>query len=112
MVEPSGIPSATTTSRVGQYEVVEPLKTGGTAAIYLGLLRSENGFTREVVIKKPLPHLLADRQLRAMFEDEAHIASRLAHPNVVQVLDLVVRDDDVLMGVGFRMLAPAGGAAC
>jgi hypothetical protein len=25
---------------------------------------------------------------------------------------LVVRDDDVLMGVGFRMLAPAGGAAC
>lgn len=25
---------------------------------------------------------------------------------------LVVRDDDVLLGVGFRMLAPAGGAAC
>jgi hypothetical protein len=25
---------------------------------------------------------------------------------------LVVRDDDVLMGVGFRMLAPAGGADC
>jgi hypothetical protein len=25
---------------------------------------------------------------------------------------LVVRDDDVLMGVGFRMLAPAGGASC
>jgi hypothetical protein len=25
---------------------------------------------------------------------------------------LVVRDDDVLMGVGFRMLAPAGGGAC
>lgn len=25
---------------------------------------------------------------------------------------LVVRDDDVLMGVGFRMLSPAGGADC
>ena len=25
---------------------------------------------------------------------------------------IVIRDDDVLMGVGFRMLSPAGGAAC
>lgn len=25
---------------------------------------------------------------------------------------IVIRDDDMLMGVGFRMLAPAGGSAC
>ncbi|MCC7382792.1 MAG: serine/threonine protein kinase [Deltaproteobacteria bacterium] len=82
---------------LGKYQIVEPLKTGGTAAIYLAVMRGENNFTREVVIKRPLPHLLVDRQLRAMFIDEAHIASRLSHPNVVQVIDLVANDEEVFL---------------
>lgn len=82
---------------LGKYKIIEPLKTGGTAAIYLAVMRGENNFSREVVVKRPLPHLLVDRQLRSMFIDEAHIASRLAHPNIIQVIDLVANDDDVFL---------------
>jgi serine/threonine protein kinase len=81
----------------GKYQVIEPIKTGGTALIELAIMRGENNFSREVVLKRPLPHLLADRSLRAMFLDEAHLASRLAHPNVVQVIDLVARDDEIFL---------------
>lgn len=81
----------------GKYQVIEPIKTGGTALIELAIMRGENNFSREVVLKRPLPHLLADRALRAMFLDEAHLASRLAHPNVVQVIDLVARDDEIFL---------------
>ncbi|MEO1234355.1 MAG: protein kinase [Myxococcota bacterium] len=98
----------------GKYRVVRPLKVGGTASIYLAVMRGENAFSREVVIKRPLPHLVADGRARLMFVDEAHIAARLQHPNVCQVLDLVSRDDEVylvleyLRGVDLRELIKDG----
>jgi eukaryotic-like serine/threonine-protein kinase len=82
---------------LGRYHIVKPLKIGGTAAIYLAVMRGENNFSREVVIKRPLPHLVADQRARLMFVDEAHIASRLAHPNICQVLDLVAREDELYL---------------
>ena len=94
--------------KVGKYHIVKPLKLGGTAAIYLAVMRGENNFSREVVIKRPLPHLVAEGRSRHMFIDEAHIASRLSHPNVCQVLDLVAREDELyivleyLRGVDLR----------
>ncbi|MBK8013527.1 MAG: protein kinase [Deltaproteobacteria bacterium] len=81
----------------GKYRVVRPMKIGGTAAIYLAVMRGENRFLREVVIKRPLPHLVADARARAMFVDEAHIVSRLAHSNICQVLDLVARQDELYL---------------
>ncbi|MEQ8979807.1 MAG: serine/threonine protein kinase, partial [Deltaproteobacteria bacterium] len=63
----------------GKYHIVKPLKIGGTAAIYLAIMRGENNFSREVVVKRPLPHLVADQRSRLMFIDEAHIAARLSH---------------------------------
>ena len=92
----------------GKYHIVKPLKIGGTAAIYLAIMRGENNFSREVVIKRPLPHLVAEPRSRHMFIDEAHIASRLSHPNICQVLDLVAREDELyivleyLRGVDLR----------
>ena len=82
---------------LGKYHIVKPLKIGGTAAIYLAIMRGENNFSREVVIKRPLPHLIADRRSRLMFIDEAHIAARLSHPNICQVLDLVAREHEVYL---------------
>jgi eukaryotic-like serine/threonine-protein kinase len=91
----SSAPAGTTPDRVlGKYQIVRPLKLGGTAAIYLAISRGENNFSREVVIKRPLPHLLSDPRSRLMFIDEAHIAARLSHPNICQVLDLVAREDE------------------
>lgn len=81
----------------GKYRIVRPLKVGGTASIYLAVMRGENAFSREVVVKRPLPHLVAEGRARLMFVDEAHIAARLQHPNVCQVLDLVSREDEVYL---------------
>lgn len=81
----------------GKYHIVRPLKVGGTAAIYLAVMRGEDNFSREVVVKRPLPHLMADLRSRKMFVDEAHIASRLNHPNICQVLDLVSRQDEIYL---------------
>ncbi|MCB9651907.1 MAG: serine/threonine protein kinase [Deltaproteobacteria bacterium] len=81
----------------GKYHVVRPLKIGGTAAIYLAVMRGEDNFSREVVIKRPLAHLVADTRSRKMFLDEAHIASRLNHPNICQVLDLVAREHEIYL---------------
>ncbi len=91
--QPTHLPEPT----LGKYHIVRPLKVGGTAAIYLAIMRGENNFSREVVIKRPLPHLVADQRSRLMFIDEAHIAARLSHPNICQVLDLVSRDDEVYL---------------
>lgn len=88
---------ATFERSVARYHIVKPLKLGGTAAIYLAVMRGENNFSREVVIKRPLPHLVSDRRARLMFVDEAHIASRLNHPNICQVLDLVAREDELYL---------------
>ena len=98
----------------GKYHVVRPLKIGGTAAIYLAVMRGEDNFSREVVVKRPLPHLVADPRSRKMFLDEAHIASRLNHPNICQVLDLVARNDEIylvleyLRGVDLREILKQG----
>lgn len=95
-MSPAG--SEATSERIlGKYHIVRPLKLGGTAAIYLAISRGENNFSREVVIKRPLPHLISDPRSRLMFIDEAHIAARLSHPNICQVLDLVARDDEVYL---------------
>jgi serine/threonine protein kinase len=46
------------------------------------------GFERTVAIKRILPHLVEDRDFVEMFIDEAKIAVRLQHPNIVAIHDL------------------------
>ena len=51
-----------------------------------------SGFVKEVVIKRILPSFNGDRNFVRMFVDEARIAARLHHPNIVQVFDFDVVD--------------------
>lgn len=50
------------------------------------------GFTKTVAIKRIYPHLLERKRFLRMFTDEAKIASRLVHPNIVQIYDLGQED--------------------
>lgn len=50
--------------------------------------RGARGFQRMVAIKTMLPSLSTDPQFETMFLDEARIASRIRHPNVVEIIDL------------------------
>ena len=74
--------------RIGRYEVVGRLARGGMAEILLGRLTGPSGFERSVVIKRILPAYAEERQFVEMFLDEARIAARIHHPNVVQHQEL------------------------
>jgi serine/threonine-protein kinase len=58
------------------------------ASIHFGRLLGPAGFSRSVAIKRLHPHLAEDPEFVAMFRDEARIAARIHHPNVVQTLDV------------------------
>src|SRR5262245_34612327 len=74
--------------RVGQYELVAPLGSGGMAEVYLARRTSFVGFERFVVVKVIHPHLANDAKFVDMFLDEARLSAQIDHPNVVQVHDL------------------------
>ena len=74
---------------VGRYELVAPIGVGGMATVFVGRLRGDAGFSRVVAVKRLHEHLLGDAEAKAMFIDEARLASQIRHPNVVSTLDVV-----------------------
>ena len=72
----------------GNYELIERLATGGMAEIFRAKQLGLEGFEKEVVVKRILPHLAREAQFIKMFLDEARIAARLSHPNVTQIYNL------------------------
>lgn len=75
--------------RVGErYSLHEPIAAGGTAKVYYGRLHGMAGFSKLVAIKRIHTRLGADEEVSTLL-DEARLGARVAHPNVVQVLDVV-----------------------
>ena len=74
--------------RIGRYQILGLLGTGGMAEILLARLSGPSGFERPVVIKRILPHLSREQRFRDMFLDEARLVAGIHHPNVVQVNEL------------------------
>src|SRR5262247_2277931 len=67
------------------------------ATIHFGRLVGPVGFSRTVAIKRLHPQFARDPQFVSMFLDEARMASRIRHPNVVSTLDVVIQDGTVLV---------------
>ena len=72
----------------GKYFLVRKLAEGGMAEIFLAKQVGVEGFEKNVVIKRMLQHLSSVTDFVNMFLDEARLATRLAHPNIVQINDL------------------------
>ena len=72
-----------------KYRRIIELGRGGMAVVTLTAMRSTHGVTKLVVVKELHEHLAADAECRAMFLDEARLAARLNHPNVVQTFEIV-----------------------
>lgn len=72
----------------GKYFLVRKLAEGGMAEIFLAKQVGAEGFERNVVIKRMLSNLSSAPDFVNMFLDEARLAARLAHPNIVQIHDL------------------------
>ncbi len=72
----------------GKYILLDKIATGGMAEIWLAKQTGVEGFEKLVVIKKILPHFTHDKEFVTMFLDEARIAAKLNHSNIVQIYDL------------------------
>jgi serine/threonine-protein kinase len=82
---------------IGRYVLWDEIGTGGMATVHLGRLLGEGGFSRTVAIKRLHPQCARDPQFVTLFLDEAHVTSRIRHPNVVSMLDVVQADDELLL---------------
>jgi eukaryotic-like serine/threonine-protein kinase len=82
---------------IDRYLVHAPIASGGIATVYFGRLRGPHGFSRTVAIKKLHPQLAADPDLVASLLDEARLASKVRHPNVVPTLDVVSEGNEPLV---------------
>jgi serine/threonine protein kinase len=70
-----------------KYRLDQRLGGGGMAEVFLGSTVGAEGFSRKVAIKRVLPGYSDNPDFAKMFVAEARISSRLAHPNIVSVLD-------------------------
>jgi len=84
-------------ARIGRYALFEQFAAGGMATVHFGRLDGAGGFSRVVAIKRLLPHLLENREFTDMLLNEARLAARVRHPNVVATLDVVASKGDVLL---------------
>jgi serine/threonine-protein kinase len=91
------MPPAKPTLRVGRYALFGEIASGGMATVYFGRLIGEAGFSRTVAIKRLHPQLAKDPDLAAMLADEARLAGRIHHPNVVPTLDVVSTDGELFL---------------
>ncbi len=82
---------------VGRYALHEKFAAGGMATIHFGRLLGSAGFSRTVVIKRLREKHAKDPQVVAMLIDEARLAGRIRHPNVVQTLDVVYAEGELFV---------------
>jgi hypothetical protein len=88
---------ASPTRVVGRYAIYGRFARGGMAAVHFGRLLGPVGFSRTVAIKQLHPHLGEDPEFVSMLVDEARLAARVRHPNVVQTLDVISAQGELLI---------------
>lgn len=71
----------------GQYTLSRRIARGGMAEVFLARQSGPEGFDRYVAIKRILPHLADTSNFVSMFLDEARLAARLSHPNIVHIYE-------------------------
>jgi serine/threonine-protein kinase len=74
---------------LGRYKLFDKIGAGGMATVHLGRLVGPVGFARTVAIKRMRSDAVTDPEFVSMFLDEARLAARIHHPNVVPTLDVV-----------------------
>jgi serine/threonine-protein kinase len=67
------------------------------ATVHFARLVGPSGFSRIVAAKRLLPHIVKDRDFTAMLMDEARLAARIRHPNVVSTLDVVSAGEELIV---------------
>jgi len=82
---------------VGRYALYGAIASGGMATVHFGRLLGPVGFSRTVAIKRLHAQFAQDPEFVSMFLDEARLAARIRHPNVVPTLDVVATGGELFL---------------
>jgi serine/threonine protein kinase len=83
--------------RIGRYVLLGEIARAGMATVHLGRAIGLGGFSRTVAIKRLHPDLARDPEIVRMLLDEARIAGRISHANVVPVIDVTTERGEMLL---------------
>jgi serine/threonine protein kinase len=103
------------TALSGKYEIGERIGGGGMADVFHAVVRGAEGFQRKVAVKRIKRNISTDKGFAKLFIDEARLAAKLMHPNIVQTIDFD-RDEtgcfylvmELIEGVDLRELVASG----
>ena len=82
---------------LGRYTLYEELAAGGIGSVCLARMRGESGFSRVMAVKRLHRQYARDPHFVTMFLDEARLAARVRHPNVVSTDDVVSAADELYL---------------
>jgi len=86
---------------VGRYRPIATLGEGGMARVLLTVSSGPAGVRKLLVVKQIRPELAQDAEFVAMFLDEARLAARLSHPNVIHTYEVGIGDDGPFIGMEY-----------
>jgi len=86
--------------KIGKYELLTRLSVGGMAELFLAFTSGPGGFRKFVALKQILPDVKTEEFVK-MFLDEARITAAFSHPNIGQVFDLGLEDDELYLAMEF-----------
>jgi len=90
-------PASNAPRAIGRYLLFDEIASGGMATVHLGRLLGPAGFSRTVAVKRLHPQYAKDPEFVAMFLDEARLAARIRHPNVVSTMDVVAEAGELFL---------------
>jgi eukaryotic-like serine/threonine-protein kinase len=93
-------------SSIGRYELLARLGRGGMADVFLALSRGAAGVHKLVVVKRLRPGVAEDRAMVEMFLDEARLATRLNHPNIVHTYEVGEADGGYFIAMEYLQGQP------
>jgi serine/threonine protein kinase len=79
-------------TKLDRFELIAELASGGMGTVFLARLGGAGGFQRLYAIKRLHEHLARHTEFIEMFLDEARLAARIHHPNVVPILEIGTTD--------------------
>ncbi|MCL2451049.1 MAG: serine/threonine protein kinase, partial [Polyangiaceae bacterium] len=82
---------------LGRYALYDEIAAGGMATVHIGRLLGPVGFSRTVAIKRLHAQFAKDPEFVSMFLDEARLAARVRHPNVIGTLDVVALSGELFL---------------
>src|SRR5450432_3349986 len=74
--------------RVGRFTITSHLASGGMAELFIARQEAAGGFEKDLVLKMLQDKYAQNPRVLGMFLDEARLAAKLNHQNIVHVYDV------------------------